>query len=86
MLVLTIWQDESVIIGNDTNITVLNIDEDKIKSGVNDSEGVFLKGQETLPIKDGITAKLVKADKNQVQLGIDAPENVTINREEVYMK
>jgi carbon storage regulator CsrA len=36
-----------------------------------------------IPIKDGITVKLVKTDKTQVKLGIEAPEDVTIKREEV---
>ncbi len=42
--------------------------------------------QETITIKDGITVKLVKTDKGQVKLGIEALKNVTINREEVYKK
>ncbi len=42
--------------------------------------------QETITIKDGITVKLVKIDKTQVKLGIEAPEDVTINKEEVYKK
>ncbi len=41
---------------------------------------------ESLIIRDGIIVKLVKTDKNQVKLGIEAPENVTINMEEVYKK
>ena len=65
MLVLTIWQDESVIIGNDTNITVLNIDEDKIKSGVNDSEGVIINLQENISIRDGIKIKAEKMKSDQ---------------------
>ena len=53
---------------------------------LNDSEGVTLDLQESIPIRDGITIKLVKTDKTQVKLGIEAPEDVTINREEVYKK
>jgi sRNA-binding carbon storage regulator CsrA len=34
------------------------------------------------PYRAGITVKLVKTDKSQVKLGIEAPED----REEVYMK
>ncbi len=86
MLILTRRQGESLKLGNDNKITVLNITINRIKLSVNDSEGVFLNVQETLPIIDGITVKLVKMDKNQVQIGIEAPEDVTINREEVYMK
>ncbi len=50
MLVLARRQDESLRIGDDTKITVLNIGKDQIK------------------------------------LGIEAPEDVTIDREEVYKK
>ncbi|MCP5004625.1 MAG: carbon storage regulator [Planctomycetes bacterium] len=39
--------------------------------------------EESLIIGDGITVKVVKTDKTQVKLGIDAPEDVTINREDV---
>ncbi len=50
MLVLTRRLGEGIAIGEDTEITILNI------------------------------------DKNQVDLGISAPEDVAINREEVYKK
>jgi carbon storage regulator len=50
MLVLTRRKDESLIIGNDIKITVVNI------------------------------------DKTQIKLGIEAPKDVTINREEVQEK
>ena len=86
MLVLTRRLNESLLIGDDIKITVLNIGKSQIKLGVNDSEGVTLDLQETITIKDDITVKLVKTDKTQVKLGIEAPENVTINREEVYKK
>ncbi len=86
MLVLARRQDESLIIGDDTKISVVKIDTDQIKLSVNDSPGVALDLQETITIKDGITVKLVIIDKTQVKLGIDAPADVTINREEVYKK
>ena len=41
---------------------------------------------ESISIRDGITVKLIKIDKIQVKLGIKAPEEVTINREEVFKK
>jgi carbon storage regulator len=50
MLVLARRQDESLVIGDDIKITVLNI------------------------------------CKNQIKLGIEAPEDVIINRDEVYKK
>jgi carbon storage regulator CsrA len=62
------------------------LSKNQIKLCLNDSEGVTLDLQESIPIRDGITIKLVKTDKTQVKLGIEAPEDVTINREEVYKK
>ncbi len=50
MLVLTRRLGESIAIGEDTEITILNL------------------------------------DKKQVDSGLEAPEDVTINREEVYKK
>ena len=41
---------------------------------------------ENLIIGDGITVKFVKIENTQVESGIDAPENVSIIREEVYTK
>ena len=55
----------------------------QVKLSVNDSEGVTINLQEGITIKDGITVKLVKTDKSQVKLGIEALEDVTVNREEV---
>jgi len=86
MLVLTRRLDESLLIGDDIKITVLNIGKNQIKLGVNDSECVTIKLKENLSIRDGITVKLVKTDKSQVKLGIEAPGGVIINREEVYKK
>ena len=86
MLVLARRQGESLIIGDDTKVTVLNIGENQIKLGVNDSGGVIINLQESISIRDGIKVKLVKIDKTQVKLGIEAPADVTINREEVYKK
>jgi len=39
---------------------------------------------ESLIIGDGVTVKFVTMENTQVKSGIDAPENVIINREEVY--
>ncbi len=83
MLVLARRQGESLRIGDDNKITVLNITINRIKLSVNDSEGVFLSVQETLPIKNGITVKLIKTEKSQVELGIIAPGGVKVDREEV---
>ena len=86
MLVLARRKDESLRIGDDIKITVLNIGKKQIKLCVNESEGVTINLQESISIRDGIIVKLVKIDKTQVKLGIEAPEDITINREEVQKK
>jgi carbon storage regulator len=86
MLVLTRRLGESIIIGDDITITVLNISKDQLDLGVNNSESLTINLQETVSISDGITVTAVKIDKTQVKLGINAPDDVAINREEVYKK
>ena len=41
---------------------------------------------ESLIIGDDIKVTVLTIDKAQVKLGIEAPEDVNINREEVYKK
>jgi carbon storage regulator len=39
---------------------------------------------ETIRIGDNITVKIVDLDGRHVKLGIEAPKNVSVNREEIY--
>lgn len=39
---------------------------------------------ETLMIGDNITVTILGINGNQVKIGIDAPKNVDVNREEIY--
>ena len=41
---------------------------------------------ESIRIGDDIIITVLKSDKKQVDLGISAPDDVAINREEVYKK
>ncbi len=41
---------------------------------------------ESITIGDDIKTTVLIIYKTQIKLGIEAPEDVTINREEVYMK
>ena len=41
---------------------------------------------ESIIIGDDITVTVIKISGNQVRLGIYAPRNVTINREEIHLK
>ena len=41
---------------------------------------------ESIRIGDNITIKIVSMDNKHVKIGIDAPRDVTVNREEIYQK
>jgi len=44
------------------------------------------KAGEAIVINDTITVKLIEIKGGQIKLGIEAPETVTIHREEVYAR
>jgi carbon storage regulator len=44
------------------------------------------KKDESIIIGDNIKIKVVELDNNRVQIGIDAPEAITIYREEIYQQ
>lgn len=41
---------------------------------------------ESIRIGDSITVKIVSMDNKHVKIGIDAPRDVSVNREEIYQK
>lgn len=44
------------------------------------------KKDESIIIDDEIKIKVIEIDGNRIQLGISAPESITIHREEVYLE
>ena len=42
------------------------------------------KLDETIKIGDDITIRIVGINRSQVKIGIDAPKNIAVHREEIY--
>ena len=85
MLVLTRREGEGLLIGNDIRVTVLIIFEKRIKLQLKDLENKVITchlGTTTL-IRGDITVKVVDIDQKQVKLGIEAPKDMKIDRDEV---
>jgi sRNA-binding carbon storage regulator CsrA len=85
MLVLTRREGEGLLIGNDVRVTVLIIFEKRIKLQLKDLGNKVITchlGTTTL-IRGDITVKVVDIDQKQVKLGINAPKDMKIDRDEV---
>jgi sRNA-binding carbon storage regulator CsrA len=84
MLVLARREGEGLLIGNDIRVTVLIIFEKRIKLQLQDLENKVITCRlgATTPIRDDITVKVVDIDQKQVKLGIKAPNDMKIDREE----
>ena len=44
------------------------------------------KPGETIKIGDDITIHILKFQNNQIRVGIDAPSDISVHREEIYQK
>ncbi|MCL2845164.1 MAG: carbon storage regulator CsrA [Chitinivibrionia bacterium] len=44
------------------------------------------KEGESIRIGDNISIKIVSIDGNNCKVGVEAPRNISVNREEVYLK
>ena len=84
MLVLTRREGEGLLIGNDIRVTVLIVFEKRIKLQLKDLENKVITCRlgATTPIRGDITVKVVDIDQKQVKLGIEAPKDMKIDREE----
>ena len=84
MLVLARREGEGLLIGNDIRVTVLIIFEKRIKLQLKDLENKVITCRlgATTPIRDDITVKVVDIDQKQVKLGIEAPKDMKVDREE----
>jgi sRNA-binding carbon storage regulator CsrA len=84
MLVLTRREGEGLLIGDDVRVTVLIVFEKRIKLQLKDLENKIITCRlgSTTPIRGDITVKIVDIDQKQVKLGIEAPKDMKIDREE----
>lgn len=84
MLVLTRMFGESLRIGSDTKVTGLTIDKNQFSRYVVMLQKVSIYMQESISIRDDVIITVVRIDRNQFKLGIETPDDVTVNREEYY--
>jgi len=84
MLVLTRREGEGLLIGNDIRVTVLIVFEKRIKLQLKNLENKVITCRlgATTPIRGDITVKVVDIDQKQVKLGIEAPKDMKVDREE----
>ena len=84
MLVLTRREGDGLLIGSDIRVTVLIIFEKRIKLQLKGLENKVITCRlgAITPIGGGITVKVVDIDQKQVKLGIEAPKDMEIDREE----
>ncbi len=84
MLVLARREGEGLLIANDIRVTVLIVFEKRIKLLLKDSGNKVITCHlgTTTPIRGDITIKVVDIDQQQVKLGIKAPKDMKIDREE----
>jgi sRNA-binding carbon storage regulator CsrA len=85
MLVLTRKEGEGLLIGNDIRVAVLIIFEKRIKLLLKDLENKVITCRlgAIAPIRGDITVKVVDIDQKQVKLGIEAPKDMKVDRDEV---
>ena len=85
MLVLTRREGDGLLIGSDIRVTVLIIFEKRIKLQIKVLENrvITCRLGATTPIRGDITVKVVDIDQKQVKLGITAPKDMKIDRDEV---
>lgn len=90
MLVLMRREDESFIIDERIIVTVTQISKNYVSIRVTEGEEqpVIMSGkvEDILSISENIKIKILLTNGRQARLGIDAPNNVSIYRKEVYMR
>jgi sRNA-binding carbon storage regulator CsrA len=85
VLVLTRREGDGLLIGNDIRVTVLIIFEKRIKLQLKGlgNKVITCRLGVTTPIRGDIAVKVVDIDQKQVKLGIEAPKDMKIDRDEV---
>jgi sRNA-binding carbon storage regulator CsrA len=81
MLVVARRPGESLLIGNDIELTVKEINSNHINLCVNNSGNITIDKWKSNIIADGVKITVEKINKGQVKLGVCAPESMAINRD-----
>lgn len=86
MLILSRRENESITIGDNIIVTVARITSDNVEMVIteNGNRHVVNRGvNEVVPLADDINIQVTKIVFNQVKIGIDAPRDVPVHREEI---
>jgi carbon storage regulator len=91
MLVLTRRKNESLVIGESTYVEVIFIGTEKIQLQVsqkNNKENqkvvVDLLLGDSYQLPENVILKMLKIDGSQLKIGISAPREIPVHREEIY--
>ena len=91
MLILTRTTNEAIIIGGDIRVSVSKVRSEAVTFTIEscDKKLPFHSDRligESLPISAGTKLMVLGIRGRQVRLGIEAPKDVTIDREEVHLR
>ena len=90
MLILTRTINEAIIIGGDIRVSVASVRSEEASFTVESSDTYQPRRErligQTLPIAAGIKLMVLGIRGRQVRLGVEAPKDVPVDREEVHIR
>ena len=92
MLVLTRHAHESIVIGDDIEITILEVSGKTVELGINAPRAaklptiLALPVDESMKIGDTVEVTILGVSGKTIKLGVSAPKDVSVHRSEVYVR